>query len=675
MPPRHAYWTIILDDQPTAFRAHEAEELLPTLNRLKEKHASAVMKWFERGKLFESRDAAKDAGGGAGERRWEGPRPDRDDRGGAEDARAPRPRSTSPAKDKNWRPGGDHKDPRQKYKDASKAKWDRFKQNIRDRSERGRAAAAAGDAPPADNAADNAQEHEIDGLDPETLLSGATDPETFSPPHGDPLREHIDEDADHDDDGDDDSDDDGDDEGNDESDDSDEASNVHGSEDTGRAERQSPDDDDDDSELEDGAPSRPHGDAVVHPPRRSQDDRGERPRPPRRDEGESRGERPGGGYQGKKPWTDRPPRRDGERPGGGYQGNRPWGADRDRQGGSRPPGGSARATPDGAESRGYQGSKPWNDRPPRRDDEQGGPPREGGERGGGGYQGNRPWSDRPPRRDDDRGGSRSESGSGYQNRERPSGGGYQGNRPWSDRPPRRDDERGGPPRGDRPSGGGYQGSRPWGGGGDRDRTGPPREGGWRPQGPPSGDRPYGDRPPRRDDNRGGYQNRERPGGTSRGSSGGGESRGGYQNRERPSGGGSSRPSGGSGESRGYQGNRPWGGGGGDRGRGGQGGPPREGGWRPQGPPRDRPPGDYPPRRDDDRGGSGGRPGYEGRKPWGAGGGSGAPDRERKTWTPKPGGGKPWGAGPGNRPPAGGRKPWGSERGDAPREPRKPSDDE
>ena len=86
MPPRHAYWTILVDDQPTAFRAHDPEELLPTLNRLKEKHPSAVMKWFERGKLWESRDAAREAGLGQGERRWEGPRPDRSRR----TARAPR---------------------------------------------------------------------------------------------------------------------------------------------------------------------------------------------------------------------------------------------------------------------------------------------------------------------------------------------------------------------------------------------------------------------------------------------------------------------------------------------------------------------------------------------------------------------------------------------------------
>ncbi len=38
-------------------------------------------------------------------------------------------------KDKNWRPGGEHKDPRQKYKDAKKAKWGRFKQTVRKRWE------------------------------------------------------------------------------------------------------------------------------------------------------------------------------------------------------------------------------------------------------------------------------------------------------------------------------------------------------------------------------------------------------------------------------------------------------------------------------------------------------------------------------------------------------------
>jgi hypothetical protein len=42
---------------------------------------------------------------------------------------------TEARRPKTWRPGGDHKDPRQKYKDAKKAKWTRFKQGIRKRWE------------------------------------------------------------------------------------------------------------------------------------------------------------------------------------------------------------------------------------------------------------------------------------------------------------------------------------------------------------------------------------------------------------------------------------------------------------------------------------------------------------------------------------------------------------
>ncbi len=50
---------------------------------------------------------------------------------------APPRKSPTPKKgDKSWRPGGDHKDPKQKFKDAKKAKWTRFKQAIRVRHEK-----------------------------------------------------------------------------------------------------------------------------------------------------------------------------------------------------------------------------------------------------------------------------------------------------------------------------------------------------------------------------------------------------------------------------------------------------------------------------------------------------------------------------------------------------------
>lgn len=107
MPPRHAYWTILLEGQPTAFRAADVEELLPTFNRLREKHADTVMKWFERGRLWDSREAARQSSG----------------------------RGTKEPRGRSWRPGGEHRDPREKYQLAKKAKWQRFKAKIRERHE------------------------------------------------------------------------------------------------------------------------------------------------------------------------------------------------------------------------------------------------------------------------------------------------------------------------------------------------------------------------------------------------------------------------------------------------------------------------------------------------------------------------------------------------------------
>ena len=297
MPPRYAYWTILVDDQPTAFRSGSQEELMPTFKRLQAKNASAKMMWWQNGKLWDSRLDAQEAmrargeigrsrdfrqgtpglserrptaSGGrreskgerysdrapkASERREErepsgkldwkpkgepsvppaerrakkpewvpksqvstfakapadkpgptphdkpawkpkgsftperstkpdwkpkafGARPKADwkPRTDWKPKRAPDARSRSEKlewkpkgegisgsripdpgspekrkwvpkeeykkslgieakKDKNWRPGGEHKDPRQKYKDAKKAKWGRFKQTIRKRSE------------------------------------------------------------------------------------------------------------------------------------------------------------------------------------------------------------------------------------------------------------------------------------------------------------------------------------------------------------------------------------------------------------------------------------------------------------------------------------------------------------------------------------------------------------
>ncbi len=96
MPPRFTYWTIILDGQPTAFRAAERGELLPTLKQLQAKNPAAVLKWFARGRVWESPEEAR--------------------RAREEEGAAARAAATEKARGREWRPGGEHRDPREKFK-------------------------------------------------------------------------------------------------------------------------------------------------------------------------------------------------------------------------------------------------------------------------------------------------------------------------------------------------------------------------------------------------------------------------------------------------------------------------------------------------------------------------------------------------------------------------------
>ena len=56
--PRFKYWVIVMDAVPTAFRAGDAAELLPTLRQLQRRHPQSTMKWFERGRYWESPEDA-----------------------------------------------------------------------------------------------------------------------------------------------------------------------------------------------------------------------------------------------------------------------------------------------------------------------------------------------------------------------------------------------------------------------------------------------------------------------------------------------------------------------------------------------------------------------------------------------------------------------------------------
>jgi hypothetical protein len=93
VPPRYAYWTILAGGLPTAFRAAERDELLPTFKRIQQKHPDAELKYFARGKLWDSREASQ----------------------ARRDARPVRAR-----RGPDWRPGGEHRDPRQDFRDAKK---------------------------------------------------------------------------------------------------------------------------------------------------------------------------------------------------------------------------------------------------------------------------------------------------------------------------------------------------------------------------------------------------------------------------------------------------------------------------------------------------------------------------------------------------------------------------
>src|SRR6266851_4119845 len=90
MPPRYAYWTILIDNKPTAFRAREKEELLPTFHQLRRTNTDVIFKWYARGRLWETPEEAAHA------RR--------------------QPRMTVEKRGPQWRPGGRHEDPRDRFK-------------------------------------------------------------------------------------------------------------------------------------------------------------------------------------------------------------------------------------------------------------------------------------------------------------------------------------------------------------------------------------------------------------------------------------------------------------------------------------------------------------------------------------------------------------------------------
>jgi hypothetical protein len=90
MPPRYAFWTILIDNGPTAFRAANRDDLIPTLVQLQRTNPNIAIKWFARGQLWDSPEAERAA-------RF-------------------KPKPQIERRTRDWRPGGQHMDPRARFK-------------------------------------------------------------------------------------------------------------------------------------------------------------------------------------------------------------------------------------------------------------------------------------------------------------------------------------------------------------------------------------------------------------------------------------------------------------------------------------------------------------------------------------------------------------------------------
>lgn len=115
MPPPHSFWVILIGKTPTSFRGKVREDLVPTLRQLQRTQSDVTLRWFERGKVWESPEAAIGAAKLA--------------------ATAAREKRT-----KEWRPGGEHRDPKARFeltRDQKRAKFKRD-QSAPDRGERER---------------------------------------------------------------------------------------------------------------------------------------------------------------------------------------------------------------------------------------------------------------------------------------------------------------------------------------------------------------------------------------------------------------------------------------------------------------------------------------------------------------------------------------------------------
>jgi hypothetical protein len=128
MPIPHACWVILIGAVPTSFRAKMREDLLPTFKQLQRTQPKVALRWYERGRVWESPEAARAAvqlaRTEARERRQPSVAAD-----GSTVRPRPRPKR-DPSRGNDWRPGGEHKDPKARYELTRDQKRAKFKRNM-----------------------------------------------------------------------------------------------------------------------------------------------------------------------------------------------------------------------------------------------------------------------------------------------------------------------------------------------------------------------------------------------------------------------------------------------------------------------------------------------------------------------------------------------------------------
>lgn len=152
-------WVIVDGTQPTAFRAREAEDLIPTLKQLQRTQPDVALMWFERGRL------------------WNSP-------GDAQQALLERRRTPPKGRGREWRPGGEHKDPKARPRIPRDEKRSLFKKRLISKKTQGGGFPSSGTGRPPSGSGPDRRPHFERPPDPTPRRPHSRPPSGRRPPSG-----------------------------------------------------------------------------------------------------------------------------------------------------------------------------------------------------------------------------------------------------------------------------------------------------------------------------------------------------------------------------------------------------------------------------------------------------------------------------------------------------------